>query len=470
MSVCVTHRLLYFPAYQGGFNTVGLFGPFSGPWQYLLGFLITGILIVLFTSGIYFALHRFFLHLQNGEDLDDESPEDRAYEPGSSRRIQLCLILFACITGIVAYLMSRSAFHSIRVDPMGNWMELFRDPSSPLIPLADSFLALGIMGIVWGWTRFFQILLIDDIFTRYSRLVGTIPLYSASLILAFSLACWYFYSNIFPFYWYLFSFGLIYGFIYYFSLKDFKGRIRMHLNRTVDFEEHFSLKTISVVAGVILTVGIGIPHAIYGTLPAGYIAALFVGLWVVSMYMTPGRVFRHIKIFPRYSSTSARMLNFARYTRKYLFVWFVILSIFSFILGAGIIFDPGFSNPGKNLTVTNGHLEALGRTMHQYMEQNTNFLPSRTAWLDGSWIRKVKNPAVEEVPPCPFNQRWVYHKWRDENHRPVFEIRVLGAAHRRGGAGEGYPRYHRFLGLVKSQEEFSARSAQEELNNPDDNK
>lgn len=452
-----------------------LFAPFRGPWNFIGGLFTAVVLIMVFTSLLYFFLHRYFLkdkrrsdssvdsvvgssgefsadssEFKSSGENEDEDEEDSEDDSDYSRRssLQLTLIGLGSLGGLFFYLLLKGALHSISVDSFGAPMLLRRNFQDISGPLSDSLLALSVLGIAWGWTRIFQIFLIDDIFTRYRKLMGVVPVYSMCLTAAFLLCTWYFYSNVFPLAWFLFSFGIIYGLIFFFSMKDFMQRVKMQLSRSVEYEEQLSMKTVSIAGGVVLIMGIALPHLIFRTLSFSYILGFFICLWIVSMYMTPGRVFRHIRLYPRYAETPARILNFARYTRKYMMIWFVIVSVYSFILGCGVILDPGFQNPKKNLATVVSALSQTGEALNQYMKENNNYLPSRADWLSGKWLQKLKEKKIDRIPPCPRGGRFVYLKWRDDKGNVVFEIRTIGGYYRRAGCDESYPRFNRLQGIL----------------------
>lgn len=434
--------------------------PFADVRHFLAGALILFSLIVLTTSLFYFVLHRIFLKL-DGEDgekgelksLELSRPEDApegAEAGGDSRHgpVQAVLVVFCAFWGILGYLVLRGSFHSMKADSFGQWVGIFYPGPGIASAAADTLLAAGIMGMAWGWTRFFQILLVDEIFARYEKLIQAIPSYSASIMTSFAIGVWYFYSNIFPLWWYVISFGSIYGLIYFFSLKDFRKRIKMHLTQSMEYEEELSLKTVSIVAGVVLILGISIPHLIFHSIPVYQVIALYVCLWVVSMYMPPGRIFRQVKLYPRYTSAPARVLNFARYTRKYLLIWCLILTAISFVLGMGGMMDTGFRSPGRSLEKCCQEMSGLGVSLEQYLKEPGNKPPRWKQWKDGKWMQKPDDQELVIMPSCPSGGVYVYRQWRPAKGQQMVEIRCTGGAHRRAAIPDNYPRFNSRKGIM----------------------
>ncbi|MFP4497207.1 MAG: hypothetical protein ACLFQV_03255, partial [Vulcanimicrobiota bacterium] len=438
---------------------IQLFQPFNSFYSFIFYFILAVFLIGLYTAGLYFALQDKFVKIK---DLTEEEMENQGEtldlglleqeKELVERSMQIIIILFAIVGALTAFFYIKWGLHSIQVDARGEWIKLAYSDNQWKKLIVDTIIALGVFGICGGWGRFLQILLIEDINQRFQKTIKLVPYLSSFLIVSFMAGIWYFYSNIFPLGWYLFTFTIIYGLIFFFSMKDFSKRIMMHLSQSMEYEEDFSLKTISVIGGVLLVTAIIIFHLIYKTLSTSYILAPFFILWLVSMYMTPGKLFKHIKVFPRYSLKSARLLNFVKYTRKYLLTWMVFIFILGLMLGMGIFFGPGYSNPQKNYQQCQKNVVLLGEAMEEYMIENNNYLPGSEVWKSGEWLQKVKNRKFEFMPNCPSKGEYIYKKWRDEKNRPVYEIICTGSVHKRAGVKGDFPRYNRIEGLVKSSQ------------------
>jgi hypothetical protein len=449
-----------------GLSFIGFFnnlGPFSGPWQFAIFSVLSFVFIFLLTSTTYFSLHKVFVEKGETEEEDETAKDAAAITNKEYDRIQIILTLSGALAGLLVFLIARFALHSIRVDFQGNWTDAFTKIICWQVILADCILAGGILVIAWGWTRLFQILLLDEIFNRFSKIVWVIPYISASMIITFMTGMWFFYSNIFPLWWYLFSFGIIYGLIYFFSLKDFKKHIKMHLSQSVEFEEELSLKTISIAGGVVLVIGIMLPHLIFHTLSTSYIFSLFFALWLVSMYMTPGKIFRQVKLFPRFVQPGARILNFAKFTRKFLIIWAIILLSVGMCLGAGIVLDPGYKNPHANLRECIRNLRFLGENLEQYLKKNKNTFPSAGQWRSGNWLQKTIENDKIIVPTCPSGGVYILRKKLNNKKKLTFEILCSCGAHRRAGLDRLFPRLdrHRQILLDWNQDKRKANESKD---------
>jgi len=439
---------------------ISFWRPFSSPLSFILAVLFAFAGIMLLTSTLYFIFHR--LLKKQAAESDEDEPDDGEPEEVSPSydSIHIVIFLFGVLTAITGYFFIRSCLHSIKVDVNGDWMRIISPRYYGVTLTADVLLSVGLMGVAWGWTRFFQILLLCDIYSRYEKLVRVIPWFSAFLILSFLAGSWFFFSNFFPLWWYFLSFGLIFTVIYFFSLKDFRRRIKMHLSRSIEYEEELSLSTISVIGSLVMIILIVLPHLLYGTLPHAYILAPFLFLWVHAMYMTPSKIFRQVKNFPRYNTVSSRLLNFTKYTRKYLLAWGVIVLLLAVFLGAGILFDPGFSDPYKNYKKCCENVKLIGQSLEQYMDENNGSLPDSAQWKGEIWLTRIENnKKLTHVPQCPSigrQEQYLYRKWRNpaRKNRPEFLIRCTGGAHKRVGVDGLFPAYDRFKGLIKNQNDY----------------
>lgn len=435
------------PAFSG---RISVFSPFTRAGNYVL-FLVVSVFILFFITSMFYSVLRRILEKKNDEDSDSEYREYAEEEHWEEviKKIQMAIFFFGVLGAITAYFLSYKALHSIKVDALGNPMRIHLPEYSPEILTADTLLTLGILGVFWAWTRLYQVLLIRNIMGRYRNLVRIIPLLSLFMILSFTVGLWYFYSNVFPLWWHVFSFGIIYGIIYFFGMKDFKAKLQSYLTSQIDYEDRYTLRSTSIGMGTILILGISIPLITYKTVPISYIFVLFFSVWLVSILMSTGKLFREVKIFPRISTASSRLLFFTHYTRKFFVAWLIILGIIGGVLGAAVVFDPGFADPYKNVSACGENLKKIGGALDKYMENNNNWLPGSSQWAKESWLLKTDGD-LKKMPKCPAGGKYVYKKWRDEEHRPVYEIRCSCSAHRRAGIKDTYPRYRRFEGIIYS--------------------
>ncbi len=412
---------------------------FLAPFESLKGFISFVFLFFLFvlivTSSLYFSLHKAL----------EEEEDENSYSP----LVHQIILLFSFLCGVLFYLFIDTALHSIKWSWNGTPLVLsVKNMQNSL--WADILLLTGILGFWGGWARVFQILIIEDISKRYKKLIKTVPFISAFMILTFLSATWFFYQDVFSFLWYFLSFGLIYFLIYFLSLKNYLEKIKMYITRTQEIEDGISLHFISVAIGGVLLTLIVIPHLIFKTMPISYGLILFVFLWVVTIYMSCKKVFKQLRIFPRYATKEARLLSFARYTRRFLIAWFIISLILSFILGAPLLFDKGFSSPHKNLKKCEKNLKQIGEALEDYFEKY-KALPNSSQWKDESWLSKVsEEKRMSFLPVCPSGGKYIYRKWRDKRGRPIFEIRCSCSSHVRSGVLGNYPKYRRFEGVVEN--------------------
>ncbi|MCD4784136.1 MAG: hypothetical protein K8T10_09985 [Candidatus Eremiobacteraeota bacterium] len=423
---------------------------FHGLGNFIIFGILLLVIIYVFTSVLYSTLRKSISKETDGE----------------YGGVYFIILSFGITFGVLMYYILRSSFHSLRIDPMGSYYYLLGSRTTLPAIIADVLLATSVLVVTGCWIRIYQILLIEDIDRRFRKLVKLLPYLSIFMTLGLLTIIWFFYSNVFPFYWYFFSFFIIYGIILYFSHKDFLKVLQMRMSRSYEFEEHFSLKTISIIAGILLIILIALPNifridkfaffvipimSVQRVLPFSYIFILFFVLWIVSMYITPGKIFRQLKVFSRFVETPARILFFTRFTRKFLFFWGVIFLFISFVLSSGIMFGPGFSNPYKNVKRCENNLRQIGEAMEQCIEQS-HYLPDSKAWIKKTWLSKIKdNRKLKYVPYCPSGGVYEFKKWRDKKGRAMYEIRCSCGAHRRAHIKDNfYPRYMRKKGLIKS--------------------
>lgn len=433
-----------------GFSISGLIKPFHSPGNFIIFGILLLVVIYVFTSILYSTLRKSVSKASEGE----------------YGGVYFIILLFGVTFGVLIYYILRSSFHSLRIDPLCQYYYLLGSGITLPVIIADVLLATSVLGVTGCWIRIYQVLLVEDIDKRFRKLVKLLPYFSIFMTLGLLTGIWYFYSNVFPFYWYFFSFFIIYGIILYFSHKDFLRVLQMRMSRSYELEEHFSLKTISVIAGILLIILIALPNifridkfaffvipimSIERVLPFSYIFILFFVPWIVSMYITPGKMFRQLKVFSRFAETPARILFFTRFTRKFLFFWGVIFLFISFVLASGIMFGPGFSNPYKNVRRCEKNLLQIGEALEQCIEQS-HYLPDSKAWKKKTWLSKIKdNRKLKYVPYCPSGGAYQLKKWRDKKGRAMYEIRCSCGAHRRAHIRENfYPRYVRKKGLIKS--------------------
>jgi len=447
--IIINHLATELHIFTPGLSISGLIKPFDSPGNFIIFGILLIVLIYVFTSLLYSALRK---------SVSDVSNNDYG-------KVYFVILLFGIAFGILTYYVLRSSLHSLRIDPLGSYYYLLRSRSNLTVIVADILLATSVLGVTGGWIRIYQILLVDDIDRRFRKLVGLLPWLSIFITLGLLTFTWFFYSNVFPLHWYLFSFSIIYGIIIYFSYKDFLKILQMRMSQSYEFEEHFSLKTISIIVGTLLVILIALPNifridkfaffvipimSVQRVLTFSYIFVLFFILWIISMYVTPGKLFRQLKLFPRFTETSARILFFTRYTRKYLLFWCIIFLLISFILTSEIMFDPGFSNPKKNVKKCKKNLKQIGEALEQCIEQS-NYLPDSKSWKKKAWLSKIKdNRKLKYVPYCPSGGVYEFKKWRDKKGRAMYEVRCSCGAHRRAYINENfYPRYVRKKGLIK---------------------
>jgi hypothetical protein len=436
-------RIFYTPG-------LALLETFAGPLNFLGFIIISAIVLLVSTSFLYFSLHDHLVE-ENDEEgyeiIPDEIIEENGYSP--YRAIQLNLVLYAATAAVVIYILARSSLHSVNIDAWGMPTIFTRSQSHPEIFIADAILAIGIVGIVWSWFRFFQTLMISDIYKRFIILITIIPRFSGFLILTFATGLWYFHAEAFPLYWYIFSFGFIYSLIYFFTLRDFRLNTKKLLNEAIEYEQESSRSTVFVITGLLLLLGITFPHYLFNTLHFSSIILLFISFCVISFYMMPGKIFSQINIFAKYTKAGVRLLNFARYTRKYMLICFFILLIFGLIIGSGIFLDPGYGNPYKNVKTCTSNMEIIAKTLEQYMSEYNSALPTALQFGTGDWINKVTmDRQLDSLPECPSGGFYTFNKWLNRHGDPVYEIKCSHNTHIKAGVEGAYPRYERFKGIT----------------------
>ena len=438
---------IIFSCLQGNILTpaisiAGMIKPFYNLWSFILSVFILIILIYFFTSFLYSILHSIIVKTDEEDDFST---------------LHWTLILIGVTVGVIAFHFLKSALHSLQVDFSGQYFRTITQKDSLYLILADMILATGILGTIANWIRIYQILIIKDITVRFQKLIHVLPYLSAFMTMTLLIVQWFFYSNNFNLLWYVFSFGIIYGLLIFFSYKDFLKMLQMRLSRSAEFEEVLSLRNIFILVTILLILAIVVTQVlICRTMSMAYGAVLLVTPFLVVTYLTPSKLFRYLKPYPRFTTTAARVLFFTRFTRKFIVFWTVITILLSTILSLGIFFEPGFKIPAKNLDLCAENVKLMGESMEQYMEQNKGYLPNHNDWLKESWILKIKeNRKIKYIPSCPSGGKYQYKKWRNKKGVAIYEIRCSCGAHKRAHVEGFYPRYIRKKGLIK-----------EELNSP----
>ncbi|MCE1247531.1 MAG: hypothetical protein LWY06_12880 [Firmicutes bacterium] len=428
------------------FNASSILRPFESLPHYL-GFSFILLLILLFSTSFYY----FFLRsaLAKAED-GDKSP------------VHYLVILFAVVTGLIFYFVARLGLHSLFVDPYGQSYYLICKDGNLSLMGADFFLVTASLGFAACWMRIFQIMLIDDISERFYAIIATLPYMSGFMLLGILSGLWFFFSNIFPLWWYVLSFTVIYGAVMYCSWTAFQKQLQLHLSRSTEYEENFSLKTLSILGAIILIIFIVLPHILYKTLPWFYILIQFVMLLLAVIFMTPGKLFRKLKNYSRYTNMTARVLNLARYFRQFLLFWAFVFIVFAFILSMGMFFEPGLSSPVKNFGRCANNVKMIGEALEGVMratagsnsQEKLAALPDSRSWEKGSWVYNLKTDRkLKIMPPCPSGGKYILRKWIDpKNGMVVFQVRCSQCAHTKAGVEDFYPRYDRNRGLIKKQE------------------
>lgn len=416
-------------------SIAGMIKPFYSPVSFItLGFILF-VFAYVFTSIAYF-LFRWIL-VRSDEDDDNSG-------------LHWTVIFMGISVGVILFYFLKSSLHSLTVDATGDCYRIFTTGDNLYLIISDILLGTAIMGATACWLRVFQILLIDDISERFQKLIDVLPYLSSFMTLGLLTVLWYFYSNYIGMICYFFSFGLIYGSLIYFSHQDFLKRLRMRLSRSAEFEEVLSRKNVFLFTGILLVIIIVVIYVMLKALPLVYGGVLLILPFIVVTYLTPGKLFRYLKPYPRFTTTAARILYFTRFTRKFLLFWVTIGLIISIILSLGMFVESGFKSPYKNAAQCSDQIRQLGETMEQYMEQNNNYLPDSFSWKNGSWISKIKEGRkLTYIPSCPSGGIYEYKKWRNSDGRPVYEIRCSCSAHRRAHIDGFYPRYLRKKGLIE---------------------
>lgn len=435
-------NLLYniFNLYQSGacfpsISLAGMIRPFYSPASFIALGIILFVSTYVFTSLAYF-LFRWILVKSDEED-------DRS-------SLHWTIILMGVSAGVISFYFLRSSLHSLTVDATGDYYRIFTPHDNFFLIISDMLLATAIMGTTANWLRIFQILLIDDISERFKKLIDVLPYLSSFMTLGLLSVLWFFYSNYFGMICYFFSFTLIYGLLIYFSYQDFLKRLQMRLSRSAEFEEVLSRKNLFLITGIFLVIIIVVIYVMLHAFPLAYGGVLLILPFLIATYLTPGKLFRYLKPYPRFTTTAARILYFTRFTRKFLLFWVTIGVILSVILSLGIFTESGFKSPHKNAMQCADNVKLLGETMEQYMEQNSNYLPDSTLWKNGSWIAKIKEDRkLTYIPSCPSGGEYEYKKWRGANGKSIYEIRCRCGAHRRAHIDGFYPRYIRKKGLIE---------------------
>lgn len=423
-------------------SLAGMIKPFYNPASFIaLGFFLF-IATYVFTSLAYF-LFRWIL--VKSDEEDDHSG------------LHWTIILMGISAGVISFYFLRSSLHSLTVDSTGDFYRLFTPRDNLFLIFSDILLATAIMGVTANWLRIFQILLINDISERFRKLINVLPYLSSFMTLGLLTVLWFFYSNYFGMIYYFFIFCLIYGAIIYFSNQDFLKRLQMRISRSAEFEENLSKKNIFLFAGILMVIIIVIIYVLMHAFPLAYGGVLLLLPFLIATYLTPGKLFRYLKPYPRFTTAAARILYFTRFTRKFLLFWVTIGLILSVVLSFDIFVEPGFKNPYKNFTQCAYNVKQLGETMEQYMEQNSNYLPDSFSWKDDSWISKIKEDRkLTYIPSCPSSGvHYEYKKWRGADGKPLYEIRCSCGAHRRAHIDGFYPRYLRKKGLIEKAQNSS---------------
>ena len=416
-------------------SLAGMIKPFNNPASFI------GLGIILFVATYFFTSLAYFLFrwiLVKSDEDDDHSG------------LHWTIILMGISAAVISFYFLRSSLHSLTVDSTGDLYRLFTPRDNLFLIVSDILLATAIMGTTANWLRIFQILLIDDISDRFQKLIRVLPYLSSFMTLGLLTVLWFFYSNYFGMLQFIFSFALIYSLLIYFSYQDFLKRLQMRISRSAEFEENLSRKNIFLFTGILLVIIIVIIYVLLHAFPLAYGGVLLLLPFLIATYLTPGKLFRYLKPYPRFTTDAARILYFTRFTRKFLLFWVTIGLILSVVLSFGIFVEPGFKSPDKNFNQCANNVKQLGETMEQYMEQNSNYLPDSSSWLNGSWIAKIKEDRkLTYIPSCPSGGVYEYRKWRGSDGKPLFEIRCSCSAHRRAHVDGFYPRYLRKKGLIE---------------------
>jgi hypothetical protein len=282
------------------------------------------------------------------------------------------------------------------------------------------------------------------------------------MLLGILTGLWFFFSNMFPLWWYVLSNVVVYGMIIYFSWHAFKRQLQLHLSRSTEFEENFSFKTLSIIASIIIIIFIVLPHILFNTLPWSYILIQFVMLFLAVIYLTPGKLFRRLKNYSRYANMSSRVLFLARYFRKFLLFWACTLILFAFILSTGMFFEPGLSSPVKNYGRCANNVKMIGEALDGILrvkegassKEKLLALPDSKSWTKGAWVYKLKTDRkLKIMPPCPSGGVYILKKMVNPKTGTVtFQVRCSHCAHTRAGVEDFYPRYDSKRGLIKKHE------------------
>ncbi len=431
------HSVICFPAV----SVAGMIKPFYSSVNFIILGFILFISTYVFTSLAYF-LFRWIL--VKSDEEDDHSS------------LHWTIILIGISAGVISFYFLKSSLHSLTVDSTGDFYRIFYPNNNIQKIISDFLLATAIMGTTANWLRIFQILIIEDISERFQKLIDVLPYLSSFMTLGLLTVLWFFYSNYFNMFNYFFLFGLIYSLLIYFSYQDFLKRLQMRLSRSAEYEEVLSKKNLVMFSGIFLVIIIVTIYVMLRSFPLAYGGVLLILPFLIATYLTPGKLFRYLKPYPRFTTTAARILYFTRFTRKFLLFWVTIGLILSVILSLGIFMESGFKSPYKNFSQCAENVRQLGETMEQYMEQNKNYLPDSSLWKNGSWIAKIKEDRkLTYIPSCPSGGVYEYKKWRGPNGKPLYEIHCSCGAHRRAHVDGFYPRYVRKKGLIEKAQNSS---------------